>query len=446
MTRVIRMAGAAGLAVALFALGALGLGRTVRTEPPPAAGSDSAAGPLLGSPVIATASLTSLIGQLQDRLRVHPDDWRALASLGLAYVQQARITADPGYYSRAEEALERSLALNQEGNFDALLGMGTLALARHDFEEALGYGERARDINPHSGSVHGVIGDAQVELGRYDEAFETFQTMVNTRPDLSSYARASYARELQGDVGGAIEAMELALGSAGTPADAAWASHQLGELYFNSGDLERAEEFYARGSQLAPDFIPPHAGLAKVAAVKEQNAKAIRGYDFVTDRYPSVEYVIALGDLYALTGQEALARREYELVAAQERLAEANGVNTDLEFALFHADHGTDVDEAVARARAEYDRRQSVHVADALAWTLYAAGEYEEAMGHAEEALRLGYRSASFHFHAGMIAFELGDRQAARDHLETALSINSHFSTLQAPVAQRTLARLEGAP
>jgi tetratricopeptide (TPR) repeat protein len=444
MARVVRAAGAVGLAVVLFALGALGLGRTIRGEAPPAATSDGASQPLLTSPVIAAGSLSGLIEQLQERLRVQPDDWRALASLGLAYVQQARITADPAYYPKAEEALERSLALNPEANFDAVLGLGTLALARHDFHGALGFGEQARGLNPHNATVYGVIGDAQVELGRYDAAFATFQTMVDTRPNLASYARASYARELQGDVEGATQAMELALGVAGTPIDAAWASHQLGELSFNAGDLNRAEEYFTRGTQLAPDFIPAHAGLAKVAAAGGNTAEAIRGYRFVTDRYPATEYVIALGDLYMATGQEDLAGREYELVGVQEKLAGANGVNTDLEFALFHADRGTDLDAALARARAEYERRQSVHVADALAWTLFANGQYEEAMTLAEEALRPGYRNASFSFHAGMIAFELGDWTAAREHLEQALDINPDFSVLQAPVAERTLARLRG--
>ena len=77
------------------------------------------------------------------------------------------------------------------------------ALARHDFSGALAWGERARKIDPYSGNVYGVIGDAEVELGHYADAFATFQKMVNTLPDTASYARVSYARELQGDVPGA---------------------------------------------------------------------------------------------------------------------------------------------------------------------------------------------------------------------------------------------------
>lgn len=445
MRRAARAAAAVFLAVALFGLGAVGLGRVIRPEPAPVPPDTSR--PLLANPIIATGSLTGLIGQLQDRLRVVPDDWRSYASLGLAYVQQARITADPTCFPKAEGALARSLDLEGDGNFEALVGLGALSLARHDFAGALSYGERARDLNPYNGSVHGVIGDALLELGRYEEAFASFQEMLDRRPDLAAYARASYARELQGDVEGAIRAMEMAFDSAGgSPADAAWVSYQLGELYFNAGRLDEAELHYARGAALAPDFVPPQAGLARVVAARGHTGRAIRAYRAVVERYPAIEYVIALGDLYAVTGQDELARRAYELVEVQERLARANGVNTDLEFSLFHADHRTDLAQALERARAEYARRRSVHVADALAWTLYANGRYEEAARYTREALRLGYRNASFHFHAGMIALKLGDREGARRYLAEALAVNPHFSVLYAPVAERVLARLGGAP
>src|SRR6185436_19174759 len=138
---------------------------------------------------------------------------------------QARVTADPSYYPKAQGVLRRSLGLERDDNFAAMVGMAALAAARHDFAGALRWGEQAKSINPYNGNVYGVIGDAQVELGRYRDAFATFQTMVDTRPGVASYARVSYARELMGDVPGAVQAMEAARDIAGTPADAAWASY-----------------------------------------------------------------------------------------------------------------------------------------------------------------------------------------------------------------------------
>ena len=445
-----RAAAAAGIAVSLFLVGSLGLGRVLRTEPQPV--TPGAAGALAsevsnGTPITSAGTLAELVVRLQDRLRAVPDDWRSFASLGLAYVQQARITADPSYYPKADRALARSLELRPDGNVEALLGMGALDLARHDFEGALEHGRAALALNPSSGAVRGVIGDALLELGRYDQAFAAFQEMVDRRPDLASYARASYALELQGDVRGAIQAMDLARGSAGGAAeDAAWVAYQLGELAFGQGDLEAAEREYARGLARAPDFTPNRAGLAQVAAARGDLDRAIRLYERVVARYPSIQHVAALGDLYQATGQDDLAERRYRLVEAQERLAAANGVNTDLELALFHADHPErpGLGSALERAMAEYRRRASVHVADAVAWALHANGRDAEALGYARKALALGYRSASFHFHAGMIAAGLGRDGVARRWLSEALEINPYFSVRWSPVARRTLARLGG--
>lgn len=440
MRRLGTLALAAVLGLLLFAVGGIGLFGHPPDERPDVRFSPEAG--VLLRPAGGGASVAGTIASLQDRLRAMPTDWRGFAQLGLAYVQEARITADPGSYPKAEGVLRRSLELNGRDNFEALVGMGALALARHEFESALAWGKRARMENPYNADVYGVIGDAQLELGRYHDAFDTFQAMVDTRPDLASYARVSYARELRGHVGGAIVAMKAALVAAGTPEDAAWAHYQLGELYFNSGRLHHAKAAYRGGVALAPDFIPPHAGLAKVAWAQGDLERAIHGYSWVVRRFPAPEHVIALGDLYAANGQDTLAEQQYALVRAEEDLFRANGVNVDLELALFDADHGHPGD-ALAAARAEWGRRHSIHVADALAWALYANGRYGEAVRYANRALSLGMRNALFMFHAGMIRLRLGDEEAARRLLRHAMATNPSFSIRWKALAIRTLADLE---
>ena len=396
---------------------------------------------LLARPGIGGGSLETQIAGLRQRLQELPSDRRAFASLGIAYVAQARATGDPSLYPKAEEALDASLRLGARHNEDALLGLGALALARHDFGAALAFGRRAAEIDPFGADAHGVIGDALLELGRYDEAFAAFQTMVDTRPDLASYARVSYARELQGDVRGATRAMTLAFDAAATSGDAAWAAYQLGELAFGSGDVRAAASWYHRGLGLDPSFVPNLAGTAKVAWARGDARLAIQRYAEVTARYPSPEFVVALADLYRVTGRDAQAQEQEAVVRALHDLADGNGVNADLELALFDADHG---DEAIAleAARSEWARRRSVHVADAFAWALYANGRYEQAATFADRALRLGTRNATFLFHAGMIRLALGNDRAARSYLRRAVAVNPNFSILHAETAERILSRL----
>jgi tetratricopeptide (TPR) repeat protein len=386
--------------------------------------------------------LDATVAALQDRLRAIPQDWRGFASLGLAYVAQARVTADPSWYAKAEGALRESLRLHAEGNVEALLGLGALALARHDFEGALELGVAASELDPYDADAYGVIGDAQLELGRYEEAVATFQTMVDTRPDVASYARASYARELLGDVPGAIDAMRRAFEASGTASDAAWAAFQLGELEFGRGSIAAAAGWYGRGLDLEPSYAPNLAGLARVSWARGDDARAIRRYAAAVAALPSVEHVAALGDLYASIGREDLAREQYAVVEATRALAEANGVDVDLEVAVFDADHGRPR-PALEAARAEWARRPSVHVADAYAWALYSNGRYGRAAAMAHRALALGTRNATFLFHAGMIELARGHHDDARRLLREALATNPYFSILHASTARRTLARLE---
>jgi len=443
MRKAVRIGAAAVLAVVLFIGAGIGLNRSTdqgsaALSPAAAPTADSLLAPVLGG------SLEQTIENLQVRLRTLPTDWRSFAALGLAYVQQARLSGDPSYYPKAEGALQNSIDLHGQDNFEAMVGMAALSAARHDFADALAWGLRARTINPYNGNVYGVIGDAQVELGRYDDAFRTFQRMVDTLPGVASYARVSYARELKGDVSGAIVAMEAARDIAGTPADAAWASYQLGELHFGQGDLAAARAAFRRGTELDADFVPSFAGLAKVAWARGDLDRAIGGYADVVGRYPLPDYVIALGDLYEATGLSEEAAQQYALVHVEEQLFRSNGVNVDLELALFDADHG-DPRAALRAAREEWARRQSVHVADAYAWALYANGRYEEAAAMSRRAMALGYRNALFAFHAGMIHLGLGSRAEARRFLGEALAINPYFSIRWAPIAAERLATLGGA-
>jgi tetratricopeptide (TPR) repeat protein len=410
---------------------------------PPVLGLDPA-GSLVDHPVVLSGSLQQAIASLQERLKVLPADASSWATLGLAYVQEARVTADPSYYPRAEGALRRSLRLQPAKNFVAATGMGALAAARHDFTGALGWGEQAREINPYNGNVYGVIGDAQIELGHYDQAFSTFQHMVDTKPDLASYARASYARELQGDVPGAVADMQLAFDAAGTPEDRAFAASQLGDLAFNSGDPAGAARFYAQAAASAPEYEPPRAGLARVAWATGDVDGAIKQFSDIVAGYPAPEYVIALGDLDAIAGRTDDAAAQYATVRIEERLFAAAGVDVDLELALFDADHG-DPDRAVAEATTEWHKRHSILVADALGWSLYKAGRPDEALPYARFASQLGYRNALLAFHRGMIERATGDVTGARRDLALALQINPHFSILYADTARRTLEALGGA-
>ena len=96
-------------------------------------------------------------------------------------------------------------------------------------------------------------------------------------------------------------------------------------------------------------------------------------------------------------------------------------------------------------ARAEWDRRHSIAVADALAWQLHANRRDTEALTYADQALRLGTRNPLFLFHRASIERSLGQAGAARRDLEAAAALNPRFSILHADTAARMLDELRPA-
>jgi tetratricopeptide (TPR) repeat protein len=397
--------------------------------------------------VAQRAALTTdqQIAALQQRLTAKPDDTQSEIDLAAAYLQKIRETADPAYYPKALATIQDALD-RDPSNPAAMAWMGGLQLSMHNFQAGLDWGLKAHAANPDLLAAYPVLIDAYVELGRYDDAVRVSDAFIALKPNNSSYSRVSYIRELYGDRDGAIEAMQFALNATADGTEAsAWTRVQLGNLYFNGGDLHMAEQTYQRTLTTSADYAPAESGLARVAAARGDYQRAIALLTPLVSRIPLPEYVILLGDVYNAAGQPDLAAQQYALVRAETQLLAANGVNTDLELALFEADHmgaGQTPTQVVETARAALAARPSIYGHDALAWALYRAGDLDAAQAEMRQALQLNTQDALLRFHAAVIAQARGDLTTARAEYRLALAINPNFSLLHAPEARAALAQL----
>jgi tetratricopeptide (TPR) repeat protein len=391
----------------------------------------SAAPDRAGSGFSATGEGTAAqVARLEAAVAANPADARSFALLGLAYGQRWRETGDASYVTLEAKALGTAQGLDPNNPL-TVEGLGSLALTRHEFGHALELGRTATRLAPYTASAYGILGDAEIELGRYQQAFRSFQHMIDLKPSLASYARVSYARELTGDLHGSIEAMQLALdAAAGDREGYAWTAVQLGKLYWLRGDGAHAMRLYRQALAVFPGYVYALDALAPVEAGRGRLVRAIALEQQAVDAIPLPQFVAQLGDLYARAGRPRQARAQYATVRAIQRLLVANGIKSDLETALFRADHGIAPAETVALARRARALRPSILGDDTLSWALARAGRCQEALSWSSRALRLGTRDWLLYFHRGTIERCLGRGAEAKIWFGRAVAMNPHYSVL----------------
>jgi len=396
------------------------------------------------------------IQSLQIHLKMYPQDFKAYDSLGASYIQKGRETADASYYELAKEALNKSLDLmsNDPAAASAQTHMAVVAMAEHQFEEALTWAQAALALGSGDSSPWAIVGDALTDLGEYeraDDAYARLRDPLHPEEESNGLAyernsRMAYLRFLRGDAPGAIKLMRAAIAVALTlrlPVEnVAWSEYQLGEICFKSGDVSGAEQAYVAGLAIDPNSYRNLAGLGEVRAAQGRYPEAVTLYQKAIAVVPFPAFAAALYDLDLQVGRPDDARKQLGLL---EFIGKLNPINERLfyrELALFYADHNLKLKESVELAKKELEVRHDIYTCDILAWVLFKNGRVPEAAEAMEKALALGTGDALLEFHAGMIEFQLGHTKQAQELFIRALSLNPQFHLVYADLAREKLAQL----
>lgn len=316
------------------------------------------------------------------------------AKLNLAYLfmNEARITGEHGhYYPAALTMLNKILnnnPQNQDLHFRALAAKASVQLSLHTFKEALETGKQALALNPYNAQIYGVLVDAYVELGDYEKAIEMSDQMVAIRPDLRSYARVSYLREIHGDWQGAIEAMKLAV-SAGYPAheQTAWARLTLGNLLKEYGETEHAEAQYQQILQDRPNYPFAIGALAELAIEREEYEKAETMLKKACKSIPEFSFYQQLAVIYRNTNRKQLFEQTLEELLAMLKDDEEHGHNMNLEYVDIYSNLIEDYEQALVYAKKAYHKRpENIDVNQKMAKIYLKMGQQEAANIHIQKA------------------------------------------------------------
>jgi tetratricopeptide (TPR) repeat protein len=380
-----------------------------------------------------------VIESLLTEIELNSDNYTAKLNLSKGYIQEARITGDHAYYDAAALVLLDDVIANEPQNFDALCCKATVLLSQHHFSEALKVAKTALPINPNNAFIYGLMCDSYVELGQYKQAVKMADKMINIRPDIRSYSRVSYLREIHGDINGAIIASKLAV-DAGFPGleETAWSRMILAHLYEMKGHLDSAEFQYQTALKERPDYAFALAGLGKKEKVNGNYKKAISYYRKAEKAIIEYSFSDELTDLYRLNGDPKNGYQSaYRVIKMLSPLSNddesvsGHGHYADRELAYAYLKINN-TDKALEHAMLEYNRRpKNIDVCETVAWVYYKQKNYAKANEFISKALRTGCKNPSLLCRAGLIKFKAGKHTEGKKILDLAFKNNPVISDIK---------------
>lgn len=295
-------------------------------------------------------------------LKTDPKNNEAKLVLAQLFIKEARVTGEHGhYYPAALKMVDQVLSdttVDKNTKFLALMHKAGVQLSLHEFADALVTGEKAIALNPRNAQIHGVLVDCYVELGDYKKAIEVADRMVAMKPDLRSYSRISYLREIHGDIPGAIDALTLAV-EAGYPGyeETAWAMQTLGELYLRYDQTENAKKVFEGILAMRPDYPFAVGSLAEISMLNGDMAEAEKILNDAITIIPEVGFYVSLAHIYK--EQNRLAELEKIKTEINDMLEDdvVNGHNMNLEYTDLYLNLYDDPKTALTYIEREYEKR-----------------------------------------------------------------------------------------
>lgn len=405
--------------------------------------------PYLADIATRTAATKSApaIARASELVRLRPENSDAWVALGDRLRQLARDTLDFTLYRSAERSYLRAAQIDPTNPL-AFVGLAWATGAAHRFDESVKAAQQALKLDPQCAEAWGLVGDAAVEAGDYDEAEERYTKMLELRPGLASYSRVGHLAFLQGNSSAAMAWLRRAIEAGGEhPEHVAWCLAELAKILCHEGAAPLALQALEEPRRRLPDNLALLAAEGRALAAAGQEKRAIAALELAVSLCPQHETLALLHDLYLAAGRTDDARA---LVARVEdlhrRLEEAFVFGGEGQLARFYADRGENLATAVALAEREYSHHKTAAAIDTLAWTYFRSGRVADTKRLVASLLKQKVGDATILYHLAMIESAQGKITLAREHLFAALSREPRFNPVHAPLAQSELDRLARLP
>ncbi len=152
-----------------------------------------------------------------------------------------------------------------------------------------------------------------------------------------------------------------------------------------------------------------------------QTKAAIAQYETALSLQPrSANLLSVIASLYDATGNLGAARKYYEQALAIDPSLAVPANN----LAFLYVKQGGNLDMALDLAQRAKQLMPDLNpITDTLGWVLYKKGDYASALPLLEECVEKEPNSPGYRYHFGMVLSAVGQKEKAKDELESALRL-----------------------
>jgi len=207
--------------------------------------------------------------------------------------------------------------------------------------------------------------------------------------------------------------------------DDAIANLLLGQVYLAQKKTPEAREKFIQASKAAETWVVPYTSLAATYLAENNADKALAIYqDALTKLKNKAPAQMQVAAIYEKKKDYPAAMKVYQDVLS-ENSTDKLAVNNYVSLLL---DHGSKSDAPTALELAKgFEKIQQPALQDTLAWAYAKTGDSAKAVEILMPIVEKAPKIAVFRYHLGYALYQLGDKAAAKSHLEIAASSEQKY-------------------
>ncbi len=330
-----------------------------------------------------------------------------------AHVNFARYLASKGRVDEAVEVVDKALTYFKN-DYDLMNIKLNIIASQGKSEEILALLNLMEQTNSGRAEVNLIKGQYYLAKGEFSPAIEQFEkSYIKSKDKFKSLQLIVKVYMLNKKPEDALSRLQKEMGK-----NTAIAHLLTGQIYMVQKKVDDARKEFLSASKAADSWFAPYTNLALTYMMEKNFDKALEIYKEAATKLKQPD--AALMQIAAIHEKQ----KDYDdaMKVYQEILSENNSNKLAANnYASLLLDHGdkTDVNKALELTK-DFDKISQPALQDTLAWAYAKKGESAKAIKILKPIVEKAPKIAVFRYHLGYALYEMGDKAAAKSHLEIA--------------------------